>query len=356
MNSKRLEILDFYRFVAIFVVMLFHYFTRWTTPFNDKNLYPYENHYNHFMWGRLGVQFFFIISGFVISMTLEKSAGAIDFAKKRILRLWPSMLLMSSITFLFFNLFDTENLFPISKEWSNLFYSWTFLGKGMNNQGWRYVDGSYWSLWVEVQFYIFAAFLFFMLRIKQLQTYFPYLLFGISVITCFLKPFMANINEVYNLFLYINFFVMGVVFKELYNKENPFASKHWFFHAMIMISIMLEVKFYSDDMQTRFVNLFFVLAFYAFIFFSSKQMSPKGSWWTLGVYLGEASYVSYLIHQNIGVWIIHKIGYRGPFDYLVPLFVIVGMFTIGALLYRFYEKPLMAYFKSTLFKKPKLNH
>ncbi|MBU3676844.1 MAG: acyltransferase [Chitinophagaceae bacterium] len=356
MQHKRLEILDFYRFVAIFIVMLFHYFTRWTTPFDKDNLYPYENQYDYFVWGRLGVQFFFIISGFVISMTLEKSHDALDFAKKRILRLWPSMVLVSSITFLVFTLFDTQGIFPISKQWSNLLYSWTFLGKKLNNQGWGYIDGSYWSLWVEVQFYIFAALLYYVMRKLKTQQYFPYLLFATAVITCFAKPWMGEFNKVYNLFLYINFFVMGVIFKELFSKESPFNLKFWYYHAMILTAILLEVKFYSDDMQTRLVNVIWVIAFYAFIYFGSKQMSPKGTWWTLGVYLGEASYVSYLIHQNIGILIISKIGYKGPFSYLVPLGVIALLFGIGAILYRFYEKPLMAYLKSKWFKKPAVSH
>ncbi len=352
MKQKRLEILDFYRFFAILIVMLFHYFSRWTTPFDKNNLYPYENQYDHFIWGRLGVQFFFIISGFVISMTLEKSSGALDFAKKRILRLWPSMVLVSFITYLVFVLFDTQLIFPDSKEWTNLLYSWTFLGKQLNNQGWTYLDGSYWSLWVEVQFYIFAAFLYYVLRQFKFQHYFPYVLFAISVITCFAKPMMGEFNRVYNLFLYINFFVMGVLFKELYSKDGPFNMKYWYYHAMILMGILLEVKFYSDDNQTRLVNVIWVIAFYAFIYFGSKQISPKGSWWKLGVYLGEASYVSYLLHQNIGVLIIAKIGYKGPFDFMVPLGVIVLLFGLGSLLYRFYEQPLMAYLKSKWFKKP----
>ncbi|MGI9192864.1 MAG: acyltransferase family protein [Chitinophagaceae bacterium] len=352
MKQKRLEILDFYRFVAILIVMFFHYFSRWTTPFNQYNLYPYENKYDYFLWGRLGVHFFFIISGFVISMTLEKSINALDFTKKRILRLWPSMVLVSSITFMVMYLFDTKNIFPASKEWPNLLYSWTFLGKNLINNGLSYLDGSYWSLWVEVQFYFFAAVLYFFLRSVKVQHYLLYVLFAVSLIVAFSLPWMGEFNKMFNLFLYLHLFAMGVIYKELFSKDNPFGMKYWHYHAMIFILLLLGLKFYSDDMITRLVYILVVALFYAFIYFGSKQIMPKGYWWTWGVYLGEASYMSYLIHQNIGVVIINKIGYHGTFDFLVPLIVIVLMFGIGALLFQYFEKPLMIYAKSKWFKKP----
>ena len=44
-----------------------------------------------FKYGFYGVQLFFSVSGFVIVMTLERSGGLIEFAVKRLARLWPTM-------------------------------------------------------------------------------------------------------------------------------------------------------------------------------------------------------------------------------------------------------------------------
>jgi peptidoglycan/LPS O-acetylase OafA/YrhL len=75
----RISILDGFRAVAIISVMLYHYFSRWTPPNNKFSLYPYGNFYDYFVWGKLGVQFFFIISGFVIYFTLKKTENLASF-------------------------------------------------------------------------------------------------------------------------------------------------------------------------------------------------------------------------------------------------------------------------------------
>lgn len=94
--------------MAILMVLLFHYFSRWTF------LYPYKDKYDFFTYGKMGVQFFFIISGFVILYTLENTTNFITFWKKRMVRLFPSMLIASIITYFVFVLFDTKCLFPTS--------------------------------------------------------------------------------------------------------------------------------------------------------------------------------------------------------------------------------------------------
>ena len=71
----RIKILDGFRALAIISVMLFHYFSRYTTI----GLYPYKDRYDFFSLGALGVQFFFIISGFVIYFTLKKTISILEF-------------------------------------------------------------------------------------------------------------------------------------------------------------------------------------------------------------------------------------------------------------------------------------
>lgn len=350
MVTKRFELLDLFRFIAILMVMFFHYFSRWSIAHDSVDFYPYSNKYDFFFWGRMGVQFFFIISGFVIYMTLERAISLIDFAKKRLVRLWPAMLLLSTITFLVFTLFDSTPLFIDSHRFSNLIYSWTFLGKSLNTLDLTYIDGSYWSLWVEIQFYILSALIYFLLkRIGKLAA-FPFLLFGLAILVSLLKPFMAGVNEVFNLFLYFNFFVMGVVFKELFRSPNPWSFKclHW--HFILLALLLLEWFYFADDGISKALDGIFVSAFYVFIYFAHRQWAPRHPVFTSLVYLGEASYLSYLMHQNMGVLLIHKIGYSGPLDFLVPIAVMALMFSLSAILYKHFEKPLMAILKQRFLK------
>lgn len=350
MASKRFEILDFYRFLAILMVMFYHYFSRWSIGHNNIDLYPYENKYDMFLWGRMGVQFFFIISGFVIYMTLERAISILDFAKKRFVRLWPSMVLMSTITFIVFLLFDTKYIFKDSHEIGNLFYSWSFLGKTMSQGNYTYIDGSYWSLWVEIQFYFLSAVLYFILKKAKTIHLFPFFLFIMAIIGCFLKPKMAYFNEIFNLFLYFNFFVIGVVFKELFRSQHPWSLRNWHWHFIIFALLILEWIYFADDGYSKMLDLVFVLAFYLFIYLSQIQWSSSNRIFTTLVFWGEASYISYLMHQNIGVLIINKIGYSGKLDFVVPISVMILMFTISTVLYSQFEKPVMDFLKKRIFK------
>ncbi|HTD39422.1 MAG TPA: acyltransferase family protein, partial [Mucilaginibacter sp.] len=84
MNKHRIELLDSFRFIAILSVMLFHFTYSWTA--RD----PYGKFFLHiFHYGYLGVQFFFMISGFVISYTLENTPNLLSFYKNRFSRLFP---------------------------------------------------------------------------------------------------------------------------------------------------------------------------------------------------------------------------------------------------------------------------
>lgn len=76
---KRINFLDGFRGMAILLVILFHAFTAWS------GIVPYgERFANFFLFkeGFLGVQLFFMISGFVILMSLQKSNSFMEFMYK----------------------------------------------------------------------------------------------------------------------------------------------------------------------------------------------------------------------------------------------------------------------------------
>ncbi len=127
MVKQRIKILDGFRALAILSVLFYHYFSRWAPPVNSSSLYPYGNSYSYFRYGYLGVQFFFIISGFVIYFTLETTASFFTFWLKRLIRLMPSIIIASLITFFIFIIFDNGFIFPASHSAENFIPSITFL-------------------------------------------------------------------------------------------------------------------------------------------------------------------------------------------------------------------------------------
>lgn len=60
-NKNREVILDLARLLGCISVMLFHFYS---LHLSGLKQYPYGDSYNYFSYGYLGVQFFFILSGF----------------------------------------------------------------------------------------------------------------------------------------------------------------------------------------------------------------------------------------------------------------------------------------------------
>ena len=68
--GERLRVLEAFRGIAILAVLACHYFSTWQRP---VNLYLYDHDHRALApLGGLGVEFFFMISGFVILLTLER--------------------------------------------------------------------------------------------------------------------------------------------------------------------------------------------------------------------------------------------------------------------------------------------
>ena len=156
--TQRISYLDGHRGLAILMVLFYHAYARW------PELLPYSDRYKlFFASGILGVQLFFLLSGFVILMTLETCPRPREFIRKRWLRLFPGMLICSVV------LFATASLFPerpagmpdvLSLLPGVLFIEPEWIG-ALINQPVAPLEGAFWSLYVEFKFYIMAAVLYF---------------------------------------------------------------------------------------------------------------------------------------------------------------------------------------------------
>jgi peptidoglycan/LPS O-acetylase OafA/YrhL len=364
MKEKRIEILDSFRFLAIISVIFYHYTYRWTIPASYKNLYPYGTYYgNIFEYGRMGVQFFFIISGFVISYTLENTSGLSTFFKNRFIRLFPPILLWSVITYSVFIIFDTNLILPDSHFLKNFLPSLTFIKPEIwsliLNHSFSWLNGSYWSLWVEVQFYIIASLLFFMNREK----FFRNLLLVTIIIS--LANYLVNhfsqknsnthffllasqVNELFNISYYICYFSLGAIFHYLYKRS---AIRLTAFTSLCMAVIFLYQFYACVTFQARILYIImialFVLMIYKrqYLFFLENPLFRR---------IGVISYSVYLAHENIGILLINKFGgYLGKWSPISLFIVLILIILLAELSYRFIEQKTARILKRLLFKPKK---
>lgn len=135
------SLLDAARFFAAFWVMNFHYFLS-AEPSPELHWYRF---------GNLGVQVFFIISGFVIVQSL-KNKTLKDFAAGRFWRLFPLFWFLCTITYLLTLLLpDIRH----ALSFTDYLRSMTMLGDVFNGivGPAALIDPSYWTLTIELIFY-----------------------------------------------------------------------------------------------------------------------------------------------------------------------------------------------------------
>jgi peptidoglycan/LPS O-acetylase OafA/YrhL len=153
--SGRLRELDLLRFVAAIAVML-HHFTGVPTgawPHDARKVFPELNPAANF--GYLGVELFFMISGFVILMSVwQRSVG--EFAVSRVVRLFPAYWFSVGLAMIVFFAtgaavdYGPGSQSPLVRFLPNLTMLQT--GAGAPN-----MEVVYWTLWIELHFYVLIA-------------------------------------------------------------------------------------------------------------------------------------------------------------------------------------------------------
>lgn len=114
----------------------------------------------------IGVNLFFLISGFVMAIMLRHSAGLADFALRRLSRIGPVLILAATLTTLIIHTSGIHHRLESLPDWgvtklelvsSILMVDPAFLGGVVGKPGSTWVDGDYRALWVDIRFYILVA-------------------------------------------------------------------------------------------------------------------------------------------------------------------------------------------------------
>lgn len=152
-QRPRLYVLDGIRLLAALMVVLHHFVGTsrvnrpgnviWDRPVSE--IMPTVFRVSSFGW--IGVEIFFVISGFVICMSCWGRTPK-DFFVSRVIRLYPA--------YWFAVFFTTAVLVLMPGVWERLsmrkvLFNLTMLQAG---SGVPHVDGVYWTLWSELRFYL----------------------------------------------------------------------------------------------------------------------------------------------------------------------------------------------------------
>lgn len=279
-NASRLLGVDALRGVAAAMVLVFHYSTRFGQLHGPTPGLGFE-----FDGGRLGVQLFFMISGFVIFMTLDRTKHPSEFVVSRFSRLYPVFwvaVLLTGIAELAthtlgerygfktvaLNLLMVHGLFQVPD-----------------------IDGAYWTLQVELLFYLsmLTVWLFFgFSHFRLLLAGWLALAFVKLALTPWLGVSFPNVLTEFLVLDYIPWFAMGMVLYLSRNKNRHRADVALFALAIGCVAC-------GTSVELTLVTLGFATLLAVAVIRPPAILLARPIVW-----LGAISYPLYLVHENLG--------------------------------------------------------
>lgn len=343
--KNRIEHLDGLRGLAILLVLFYHVFSRWADRL------PYGDDFSLFLFkhGWIGVQLFFLISGFVILMTLERTQTINNFLFKRWLRLFPAMLIASLL--IYFTAPFLSDRPAGDPTLRSLVPGISFISSAIWNHYLNItmptLEGAFWSLYVEAYFYLFIAFVYFKLSKNKITE----TILTVYLCSFFYCRFFAGENSVDDPirnfiehigFLYYGWFAAGTAFYNYMKTKN----NNWFI-AGIIISIFSAITLKNPDIDVIvyaiITSLIFALSFKVQILV--RILSHK-----LFTFFGFISYPLYLIHENASISMIIAMGREYPElpSYLYPLLPIAIVIFTAYVITKWLEPKLRRLLNNTL--------
>jgi peptidoglycan/LPS O-acetylase OafA/YrhL len=289
--------LDLLRFIAALGVVNFHYFFGLT----DK--------LSWYRYGNLGVELFFIISGFVISQSAA-TASTRNFILGRFIRLYPLFWIACTITYLVTLLMPNGT--PV--HFAEYLISMTMLGDKLSSAlGYGgLVDPSYWTLAVELMFYVGIGLFVYIFSWKRIR-YFFWGWLAISAIS-FLVDIDKNFIMKLLLVRHASYFILGGALA-LYFEETQKTKLQKISDSLLIASALIYSTFISfvalppyfmphplDGIIIAAAHPILYLLVILAISTSKYLQSTKTR--IIFATIGGLTYPLYLLHQVIGNTII----------------------------------------------------
>ncbi|WP_038876855.1 acyltransferase family protein [Vibrio jasicida] len=315
--------------------------------------------YDYFLRYFPGVPIFFFVSGYLISSAYKRSPDIRSYAFNRIVRIYPALLvcLLVTLAFVLFNQQIDFSLLALSK-WLvaqatvGQFYNPDFL----RGYGVGVINGSLWTIPVELQFYILAPLIYlFVERFKANRKWFI-LLVLISFVV---------VNQVYGLYFttvehrgvinklfgvtflpFVYYFILGVIV-QTYSEQViswvkgrfvTFLLLHLVLANVMEVSGFITYGSYLTPILVVTLSLLVISAAYSMPSLSEKMLNRNDI--SYGVYIYHMLWVNFVIDLDLSS--IYKFS-----------LVIVLTLLSGILSWRLIERPSLS-FKRKAFAENKV--
>lgn len=356
------EHIDVIRFVAALLILILHTYEAWNGWYTDFHM-EYSG-----LLGKLldeggginqlvknagiGVDIFFLISGFLITYLLleeKKHTGTIHIGKfflRRSLRIWPVYFLLIIVSPFLVSWLNTSS--------PNYIYNCFFLGNFdiINTESWQFPFAHFWTICIEEHFYLVWPFIIYLFPVKKLLYAFG-CLFLMSI--CFrLWAYSSMEYSWFTLHVHtlsrIDVLILGAV-GGFYYSQKPFEFRlnwiiRWLLFALLIfilsITPLYEWKSLFSAGFKKYLSIGILTILLLDFNFNKhlKHILPAKS---VIHYLGKISYGLYMYGNILLLLIIEKIVWRiGTINFWGFLFIKLFITIIVSILsYELFEKRVL---------------
>lgn len=333
----RLLELDALRGIAALLVVLFHF----TMDRPEMDL--------GFKYGVTGVDFFFIISGFVIFLTLSSTKNWKDFVVSRFSRLFPTywtVVTFTAIMTVVYRLIHHESMAGLTTQYLGNMTMIQYYFKIPN------LDEPYWTLLIEMQFYAV------MLLIFSLKWLDRILLIGLAGLSFILfnhfvlsgaAPLIFKFSRgLFGLFNHFPLFFAGILFYKIKFRQGRRLAKVPLLVGCLGVQIVLYADGGTSYLYISQVEYAAMLAIYFTVFSLYAFDVPLRIVNRATIFLGTISYSLYLVHKFVCKSLIIPLleQYTSLNFWVIVFFICLPVVIILAGIITFYiEKPALQYIR-----------
>ena len=331
-DVSRVPALDLLRLAAVGAVILYHY-GFWGPASHGVPLVALPALAPVAQYGFLGVPVFFAISGFVIAYSAE-GRTPLGFAIARFSRIYPTFVLCMTLTFAAIFLFGAGHFDVTVRQWfANLFIAAPLLDQ-------PYVDTSYWSLVIEVVFYVWVAALMalglFPRRIDTIILAWLAITFANELTIdapIFEKLFMADDS---------GFFAVGLLIYQHYRGRRD--ARWWALSALSLGTAIFQAVHKLERLDVHTNGSFdpkvvaaICVASLGMVFLATRVKNlPLPAKAVLAA--GGITYPLYLLHMQLGYVIFAALAPQRNVTFVIGI-IIAGAFALAYIVWRFFDRP-----------------
>ena len=336
---------DGLRFVAIFMVVCIAHIPHYINQkiFNGEFVTGYWAKFS--LDGVFGVQFFFIISGFVLGHAFARKyihnnekPNLKDYFLRRLTRMEPPYLL--ALIIFFIALVFIVKKYEFNELLPHFIASFFYIHNEIFHQN-SYVLPVAWTLEIEIQFYILAPLLGLLYRLKRKKL--RWVIFGVLIFAN--AYYWYHIWHGMHVFKYLHHFLCGMLIADLYVEKiklrgTPLLGAIVGIVCLILFPFILG--FYSATGYI-FKWLLMVVLFYTAL--TNRLLIKIFSFPPIAI-IGGMCYSIYLIHEQVisaaGRIFMHVNTGNRTFNFIMPYLSLVAVVLISSAVYfKLVERPCM---------------